>query len=295
MRVLVTGASGYLGRAIMQGASFKHPISLSRRNSDINCDLQTGVPVLNQYDMVIHAAGKAHVVPRTEGEKKQFFNVNVTGTRHLLQGLEKANLPHTFVFISTVAVYGVAIGAKIAETAPLAATDAYGQSKVKAEELVTGWCRSNGVHCVILRLPLIVGANPPGNLGSMIKAIKKGYYFNIAGGMAKRSGVLLDDLVKFMPSLYGHAGVFNLTDGADFSYKELGRMMAQQLGCKPPKNIPYAAARLLAAGGDMMGSVVPFNSYALKKMVSDLTFDTAKAKDLLHWNPRIVLRDFSLI
>ena len=55
--------------------------------------------------MVIHAAGKAHSVPKTAFEKQQFYDINVLGTQNLLAGFEKIGLPKQFVFISSVAVY----------------------------------------------------------------------------------------------------------------------------------------------------------------------------------------------
>lgn len=292
MRVLVTGASGYLGKAIVAGASFAHISSLSRNGCDINCDLVKSVPQLNFFDVVIHAAGKAHSVPKTELEKEAFYAVNVKGTQNLLEALLISGLPKTFIFISSVAVYGAEIGSHINEEAALAAKDPYGESKIKAEQLVLQWCLKNKVKCVILRLPLIAGPNPPGNLGAMIKALKKGYYFNIGGGHAKRSAVLLADIITFLPSLVDKEGIYNLTDGQDFSYAALGQMMADQLGCNPPKNISLLVAKLLAKGGDILGRRAPFNSYKLNKMTSDLTFDTSKAWSVLGWRPRKVLSDF---
>lgn len=294
MKVLITGASGYLGRAIFEAGVFSQPTTLSRKNCNINCNLEKEVPELATFDMVIHAAGKAHVVPRTEAEKAAFFEVNVTGSSNLLKGLERAGVPNTFVFISTVAVYGVQIGDQILETAPMSATDAYGKSKALAEKLVKDWCYKHEVHCVILRLPLIVGTNPPGNLGAMIKAIRKGYYFNIGGGHARRSAVLLEDVVRLLPSLYGRDGTCNLTDGFDFSFAEMGQHIATQLGCKTPWNIPLWMAAILALTGNLLGSKSPFNQYKLKKMTSNLTFDTKKAIEIFNWKPRKVLSAFSI-
>ncbi|MGG8473430.1 NAD-dependent epimerase/dehydratase family protein, partial [Rahnella sp. PAMC25617] len=102
-------------------------------------------------------------IPRTAIEKKQFYDVNVLGTLNLLKGLEKAGVPEQFVFISSVSVYGQQSGIFINEDHPLEAKDPYGLSKIEAEDLVLKWCEQHRVVCTILRLPLLVGKNPPGN------------------------------------------------------------------------------------------------------------------------------------
>ena len=87
-------------------------------------------------------------------------------------------------------------GELVTENDELLAKDAYGLSKILAEKLIQEWCKKNKVVCTILRLPLVVGYNPPGNLGAMIKSIKSGFYLNIAGGKVKKSMVLASDVAK---------------------------------------------------------------------------------------------------
>ena len=126
------------------------------------------------YDLVIHTAGKAHSIPKSEAEKRAFFDVDVNGILNLLNGLEKAlQLPQYFVFISSVSVYGVETGHLIPEQAPLLAQDPYGKSKIQAEKIVEDWSVKNKVICTILRLPPLARLNPPGTLGAIIKGIQK--------------------------------------------------------------------------------------------------------------------------
>jgi nucleoside-diphosphate-sugar epimerase len=293
MKFLLTGASGFLGKNITHFLGKENIVTVSRNGADVNCNLATEIPALPCTDVVIHAAGQAHVVPVTDAEKKLFFDVNVTGTAHLLKALELAGVPKHFIFISTVAVYGKEKGSLFTEDEPLDATDPYGKSKIEAEKMIKGWCTTNGVVCTILRLPLIAGSQPKGNLFSMIKGIQKGVYFNIGGGKAKRSIVMANDVAAFIASL-PPAGTYNLTDGYHPSFAELSENIAQQLHKKRPMNLPNAVAVLAGWAGDIIGSKFPVNSYKLKKMVSDLTFSDARARENAGWKPGRVLDNFKI-
>lgn len=292
--IIVTGFSGFLGKTTLNHLR-KEILRIGRINADITCDLSTQIPKLPATDLVIHAAGKAHSVPKTTLEKQEFFDVNLNGTLNLLKGLEQSpSLPKNFVFISSVAVYGANEGNLLTEDSPLNAKDPYGLSKIQAEALVEEWCNRHNVICSILRLPLLAGPNPPGNLGAMIKGIKKGYYFDIAGGKAKKSIVLAEDVARIIPRVAEIGGVYNLTDGYHPSFAELSELIATQLGKKKPFNIPHWVAWPMGRTGDLLGSKAPINSDKLRKITSDLTFDDSKARELLGWNPRSVLEEFKI-
>ena len=296
MRILLTGANGFLGNSIRKFFAKEQVATLSRSDSNINHDLSAGVPELPLCSMVIHAAGKAHFVPTSRKHVEEFFNVNVGGTRNLLTGLEKlATLPKSIVFISTVAVYGLDTGILINEQASLQAKDPYGLSKIQAEELIQEWCLKNNVTSAILRLPLIAGPNPPGNLRSMISGIQRGYYVNIAGGTARKSMVLADEVAKILLKAGHVGGIYNLTDGCHPSFAELSEIIANQLVKSKPRSLPFWVAEVLATIGDLGGSLAPINSNKLQKVISDLTFDDSKARELLGWNPTPVLKGFKII
>lgn len=291
MRILVTGSNGFFGKCIIRELSMLSNVTtLSRNNSDLLCDLVNNIPNLSNFDIVIHAAGKAHSVPKNNLENDAFFDINVKGTQNLLHGIEASGkLPKSFIFISTVAVYGVDQGINIDEKAPLLAKDPYGLSKIKAENLILDWCQKNYVICTILRLPLIVGENPPGNLGAMIKGINRGYYFNIAGGLARKSMVLAEDVANIIINASEKGGVYNLTDGFHPNFYELSNAIAKQYGKSKLFNLPFTIAKSIALVGDVLGAKFPLNSSKLKKITSDLTFDDSKAREILGWNPNKVL------
>ncbi len=296
MNLLLTGSSGFLGKELKKNLISEVDLfELNRSSGNYLFDLSDVTPTFDlPFNLVIHAAGKAHSVPKNEAEKQDFFNVNVKGTSNLLKGLENSGFPKSFVFISSVAVYGKKSEKLINESENLSAKDPYGQSKIQAEKLIQAWCEKHNVICTILRLPLIAGLNPPGNLGSMIKGIQKGYYFNIAGGKAKKSMVLVEDVAGIILRAGEIGGIYNLTDGYHPSFTELSELIAKQLNKNKPGNIPIWLARVISKAGDLLGSKAPINSNKLRKITLDLTFDDSKARKLLGWNPSPVLEGFKI-
>lgn len=290
-KVLVTGSNGFLGKSICYILRSYGIYTLNRSNSFYNIDLSLNVPVFDLcFDIVVHAAGKAHVIPNSIVENNSFFDVNITGTKNLLSGLKNNYaLPQAFVFISSVSVYGKDSGNNIGVDFPLSANEPYGLSKIQAEKLILNWCNENNVICTILRLPLLVGKNAPGNLGAMIKGIKQGYYFNIGGGKAKKSMVLCEDVAQFIPIVAPIGGIYNLTDGVHPTFAALSTAIAKN----KVRNLPLFAAKILGCMGDLIGNIFPINSLKIKKITSDLTFDDSKAR-AMGWKPQSVLEYLKL-
>ncbi|MCV9927435.1 NAD-dependent epimerase/dehydratase family protein [Flavobacterium sp. LS1R49] len=288
MKILLTGSSGFLGKILKNNFVNDEVLELNRKNGNFQYALEKEIPCFNHFfDLIIHCAGKAHSVPKTEIDKQEFYNVNVIGTVNLLKGLENSGLPNRFVFISSVSVYGLSSGNNINEDYPLLAKDPYGSSKIEAEELVQKWCNDNKVICTILRLPLLVGKKPPGNLGSMVKAINKGYYFNIGGGAARKSMVLAKDVASFISIVAPLGGIYNLTDGVHPSFNTLSLAISKNQ--KEQFNLPLPIAKLIGKIGDFLGNKTPVNTQKIKKITLDLTFDDSKARTLLNWKPQSVL------
>ena len=300
MKILLTGANGFLGKYINNYFVIKEilvsKIGKSNQN-DIVSDFSIDVPNLrdNSFDLIVHLAGKAHFIPRNKTQVQEFYNVNVLGTENLLKSIENLTIkPKAFVFISTVAVYGLSKGFNINENMPLNATDAYGHSKILAEKMIKNWCEKNKVIWTILRLPLVIGNNPSGNLKSMIEGIKKGYYVNIGGGKARKSMVLAKDVAEYIYTISLIGGIYNITDGCHPNFFDLSKFIATKTQSKKPKNIPRKVAFLLAKIGDLLGNKFPFNSDMFLKITSDLTFDDSKARGK-GWISTPVLEDFNIL
>lgn len=291
MNILLTGSSGFLGSILLENLSDNNKIhTLNRTSGDIICDLSKEQPSFtNNYDCVIHSAGLAHVNNNSTAFES-FYKNNVLATKNLLKSLEFNTKPKMFVLISSVSVYGLKKGILIDENSDLLANDYYGISKILTESLVLDWCERMLIKCTVLRLPLIVGKNPPGNLGQMLNAIKNGIYFNIASGKSKKSMVLAEDIAKYILTAANIGGIYNLTDTYHPSFYELSKCIAAKFNKKYVINVPYFIAKLTAILADTGFINIPLTSDKLEKICNTLTFDDTKAKRNLNWSPRSVLK-----
>ena len=293
--LLFTGGTGFLGNNIRSLLEKSYTVVTCGITQDdmVKANLAREVPVFDQhFDLVLHACGKAHVVPKTEAEKQTFYDVNYQGTVNLCKALEIAGVPKALVFISTVAVYGCEFGEMITEEHPLEGDSPYAKSKIMAEEYLTEWCAKNSVVLGILRPSLLAGRNAPGNLGAMVSGIQKGFYLNIAGGKVKKSVLMAEDIARLLPLLAEKGGVYNVCDSYQPSFGELSASVARQLGKRKPISIPYWMAWCMAKVGDLLGSKAPINSYKLEKMTKSLTFSNEKARRELGWEPLDVLTNY---
>lgn len=297
MKLLFTGASGFLGHNILPILNLNYDVATLGLASDDNlqCDLFLEIPLLlDRYEIVLHAAGKAHVIPKSEADKQAFYDVNYQGTVNICAALEKVGVPKALIFISTVAVYGCETGSDITEEHPLWGKTPYADSKIKAEEFLQEWAAKNNVTLGIIRPSLIAGPNPPGNLGAMINGIKSGRYLSIAGSKARKSVLMVEDIARLVPLLAEKGGIYNVCDSYNPSFRELEDVICRQLGKKLPLSIPYWMAKSMALVGDCLGSKAPINSLKLEKITKPLTFSNKKAREVLGWEPTNVLDNFKI-
>lgn len=296
-KLLFTGGTGFLGRNVRPILDRIYDVTTCGITSDdmLKVNLAKEVPILDQhYDIVLHACGKAHVVPKSEADKQAFYDVNFQGTVNICAALEKVGVPKALIFISTVAVYGCETGSDITEEHPLLGKTPYADSKIKAEEFLQEWAAKNNVTLGIIRPSLIAGPNPPGNLGAMINGIKSGRYLSIAGSKARKSVLMVEDIARLVPLLTEKGGIYNVCDSYNPSFRELEEVICRQLGKKLPVSIPYWMAKSMAVVGDCLGSKAPINSLKLDKITKPLTFSNKKAREVLGWEPTNVLDNFKI-
>lgn len=296
-KILFTGGTGFLGKNTRPILDKMYEVTTCgiTSNDMIKANFVTDVPDLPEhYDVVLHACGLAHVVPKTKTEIRSFFDVNYQGTINLCKALEKVGPPKALVFISTVAVYGCDFGKLITEEHPLNGITPYAKSKILAEEYLTEWCKEHSVVLGILRPSLLAGKGAPGNLGAMVNGVKKGFYMNIAGGRVVKSILMAEDIANILPKIVVKGGVYNVCDTFQPSFGQISESVAKQLGKEKPINIPYWMAWCLAKVGDLLGNKAPINSYKLEKMTKSLTFSNEKACRELGWEPLDVLTNYKI-
>lgn len=297
-KILLTGHTGFLGKILSRELSTRgYQVQGLLDDKGVKVDIAQPFELSNLIsDVVIHCAGKAHSVPKNDQEVQAFYDINETGTRNLCAALERLPmLPSALIFISTIAVYGLDEGTGIPETHPLNGKSPYAKSKIQAEIYLKEWAKKNKVTLGMLRLPLVVGPDPPGNLGAMIKGIKSGKYRSIGGGKARKSMVWAEDIAGIIPQLATLGGIYNLTDDYHPSFSELEQAIASTLHIHPPKSISLRLARLLGKVGDLLGPASPVNSDKIQKITATLTFDDAHARLKLGWTPTSVLPKIATI
>ena len=273
MKLLFTGASGFLGnnvRPLLEEAYDVVTMGLLPQD-DYVVNIAKEIPKLRErYDIVLHAAGKAHFVPKTEVERQVFFDVNLQGTKNLCTALEQGGIPRVFIFISTVAVYGCDFGENITEEHPLNGVTPYAMSKRLAEEYLQKWCYKHHVILGIIRPSLI------------------------AGSQARKSVLMVQDIAKLVPLLVEKGGIYNVCDSHQPTFRELETIICKQLNKNLPLSIPYWVAKSMALIGDCLGKKAPINSLKLMKITRSLTFSNEKVIRELGWKSTNVLENFRI-
>lgn len=208
MRVLLTGATGFLGQSIVEAgvsaglellAGSRHPSPDARSSArpirvDLG-DLGSLREAAVGADVVIHAAGLAHVGEPPATPASRFVAVNVDGTRHLVQACADAGVRRV-VLVSSVAVYGHGERPGVREDAECRPQTAYARSKRGAEHEATRLATDHDLDLVILRLATLYGPGDPGNVGRLIRAILRGRFVWVGHGTNLKSLLHRDDAAR---------------------------------------------------------------------------------------------------
>ena len=296
MEILFTGSSGFVGRNIVHKFKIDHNVfTLGRSNSFYDIDLANSIPKIeHKFDIVIHAAGIAHVMSNSIADNNFTHYSNINATKNLLKSLNGKYIPTSFVFLSSVAVYGLEEGSKIDESYDLKGQTGYAKSKIECENIIINWCKINNVTCTILRLPLLVGPDSKGNLRSLIKSIRMNTYFNILGNKAKKSMLHVSDIYNFINLSYSKGGIYNLTDGRDPSIIVFTNRIALILGKQKILNVPFYFIKIISKFGDLFGNKFIINSNKLNKLTATLTFSNTKAVTTFDWKPVSVIDNINI-
>ena len=211
--------------------------------------------------------------------------MNTEGTLHLARQAAEAGV-RRFIFLSTIGVNGNSTlhGKVFMPTDTPSPHDPYSMSKYEAEVGLQSIARLTGMEVVIIRPPLVYGANAPGNFGRLTRLVAKGLPLPFGSINNLRSFVGIDNLVDFMVTCLEHPAAANETfmasDGEDLSTPDLIRRMARAMN-RPARLLPVpvwalkAVALLLGKGG------------AVQRLCGNLQVDISKSRTLLGWNPPV--------
>jgi nucleoside-diphosphate-sugar epimerase len=299
--VLVTGATGFVGRALVPQlvASGYRIRAALRTPSDA---LPAGVAsvqigeigpdtdwraALAGVDAVVHLAARAHVLDERSADALALYRaVNATAAVRLAEAAAASGV-RRFVFLSSVRAHGArTTGAPFTEASPLAATDPYGRSKVEAETGLAALARTSRLEVVVLRPPLVYGAEARGNFARLAKLVERGVPLPLGAVRNRRSLVYIGNLVHAIvrsldrPEAAGQT--FMVSDGEDVSTAELVRRIARALG-RTPHLIPVPPA-LLRLGGSLLG-----RREDVARLLDDLVVDSSHIRRTLGWSPPYTL------
>lgn len=303
-QVLITGATGFVGQVLREHISKKNfEIKVvTRQPQKLSCPtinvgqingLTDWKPALEGVEVVIHLAAYAHVTQRSQINTDTNYETNVLGTENLVKHCISANVKQ-FIFISSIGAVASFSNKPITEESPCIPDTIYGKSKLEAEKDLIYLTKNTDLTYTIIRPPLVYGRGNPGNMARLQKLIRRNISLPFAKIANQRSFIYVDNLVDAIITCIHHPKAHNQTflvsDGQDLSTPELISKIAyhsQQSCHQLAVPIPF----LKAAGyfGDLWEAItrrpIPLNSDTIAKLISSLTIDSSKIRQVLDWHP----------
>ena len=266
--VLITGASGYLGKSFISSYSQKYKfVVFSLLNDKIeNINFST-------IDVIVHCAALVHQVE--EKGYKEYQKINVLYTLDLAAKAKQNGVKH-FVFISSIAVFGNNNSYINSNSKPIPETN-YGRSKLEAEKKLKN-IENNNFIVSIVRLPMIYGKNAPGNISKIIKLTTKLRVLPLGGIKNKRTFVFIKNLMFYLNKIIERSerGVFLVSDDESISTSELIDIISKKKNIN--LKIPFLNLILMAIKPNMYtklyGDLVIDNSDTLIKLDCKTPFST---------------------
>ena len=294
MHFLVTGASGFVGRGLLQLlAAHGHTGIATGRTPPANLPagwqgvardrvLSTAVDATN-VDAVIHLEVKQHVPSPTPSDVDDFEFVNVAGTREWLDWAARHGVER-FVFASSIKAVAPSNKANF-ETAPLEPDTPYGHSKARGETLVRKWAAADRTRrAVILRPAPVYGPGNEANLNAFVRQVLAGRPCLVGAGTTRKSLVSRGNLAAALEWAAVNAqpgsDVYNVSDRDTLTLADLAATIAELGGAPRPRAVPELIARLAAPVGDLItkltGRDFPMTTARLRALREQSIFPSDK-------------------
>ncbi len=310
MKVVVTGATGFLGAALTQallrqGAELHvvvrpdsarsrlHGLSLTVHEAEIT-QPETLTGLFAGADWVVHAAG---ILGQPGLSESDYQRINVLGTRHVLQAISDSGARPRVLHVSSAGVLGPLTPGAAApdETAPLAPSNAYERSKADAEKVAAAFA-ADGLPVIIARPEFVYGPGDWHVLG-LFQAIQQGRFFYIGGGHNTCHPTFIEDAVAGMLACLqrGEPGqAYHITGPRPVAFRELATTIAAALNVLPPRlSLPvwlaYSGALGLEIVGKITGRPVPLSRTGVAFFSENRRFSYAKAQRHLSYQPQVDL------
>lgn len=301
MRVLLTGASGFVGRAVQARLLADGECSLRSAFRQVPNESPPGLEVcsvpslcsgadwsiaLGNVQAVIHCAARVHVMhEQADDPLTEFRRVNVEGTLHLARQAVEAGV-RRFIFVSSIKVNGEQTppGEAFRADDESQASDPYGISKREAEDGLLALAAETGLEVVIVRPPLIYGPGVKANFLNMLSWLNKGVPLPFGAIDNRRSLVALDNLVDLLVLCLTHPAAagqrFLVSDGEDLSTTDLLRRLGQALG-RPARLLPVPQG-WIEGGASLVG-----RKDLSQRLCGSLQVNIDKTRELLGWAPPV--------
>lgn len=292
LNTLVTGASGFLGRSLVQhllSHTDDYVVTTSRQQESfpnhIKCDL-SNIPqdLTKGIDTVIHLAARAHITREYESNPRAcFFKENVDNTLQLAENAIQNNVKR-FIFISTIGVYGYETepGKPFTEISPFNPHSYYAESKLEAESKLKVLCEQNGLSLVILRLPLVYHISAPANFGALVSAVKNRRMLPFARINNKRSLLSRANfnncILSILASENEVQGAFLLSDPRSISTTEILKGIATSLNEKP--RLFYVPKPIMKVSLTLLGKQKMYS-----QLWNNLEIDATRMQQVFNWCP----------
>jgi UDP-glucose 4-epimerase len=289
--ILITGATGFVGRAVLQQRSNAVVLGRSRPLGFDGYYIKQDIFSLSAYrgcfegiSAIVHCAARVHVMNDcSEDPLASFREVNTAGTLNLARQAAEAGVKR-FIFISSIKVNGesTSLDSKFTSNDEVTPEDPYGISKAEAEEGLLEIATETGMEVVIVRPPLVYGPGVKGNFLNLLKLSKLPIPLPFGLVNNERSMVYVDNLVDLIITCIDHPNaanrVFLASDGDDLSLARLLTLIRQSMN-KSPLLLPIPSF-LFNLLGRLSGK-----SELVDRLIGNLQVDSGDAKKLLGWQP----------